>query len=183
MKKRSILTVIIAGIVAVGLVGCGNGGSSSSNDDKVIKVGVSPVPHEEIMEVAKPLLEEKGYTVEIVEFTDYVLPNTSLENGEIDANYFQHIAYLNSFNEDNGTHLTYTAGSNTSRQMPMKRAASSAGKTTAKRPSSESRRTTASRRSPKGSRTAWRAVVRPASGQVSEPTKNGGLETTRSNRS
>ncbi|MDU4326336.1 MetQ/NlpA family ABC transporter substrate-binding protein [uncultured Clostridium sp.] len=109
MKKRSILTVIIAGIVAVGLVGCGNSGSSSSNDDKVIKVGVSPVPHEEIMEVAKPLLEEKGYTVEIVEFTDYVLPNTSLENGEIDANYFQHIAYLNSFNEDNGTHLTYTA--------------------------------------------------------------------------
>ena len=63
----------------------------------------------------------------------------------------------------------------------MKRAASSAGKTTAKCPSSESRRTTASRRSPKGSRTAWRAVVRPASGQVSESTKNGGLETTRSN--
>ena len=70
---------------------------------------LSPVPHEEIMEVAKPLLEEKGYTVEIVEFTDYVLPNTALEEGEIDANYFQHIAYLNSFNEDNGYDLTYTA--------------------------------------------------------------------------
>ena len=114
MKKRSILTAIIAGIVSIGLIGCGNSegssnDSSSNGDDKVIKVGVSPVPHEEIREVAKPLLEAKGYTVEIVEFTDYVLPNTALESGEIDANYFQHIAYLNSFNADNGTHLTYTA--------------------------------------------------------------------------
>ena len=114
MKKRSILTAIIAGIVSIGLIGCGNSAgssndSSSNGADKVIKVGVSPVPHEEIMEVAKPLLEAKGYTVEIVEFTDYVLPNTALESGEIDANYFQHIAYLNSFNADNGTHLTYTA--------------------------------------------------------------------------
>lgn len=114
MKKRSILTAIIAGIVSIGLIGCGNSegssnDSSSNGDDKVIKVGVSPVPHEEIMEVAKPLLEAKGYTVEIVEFTDYVLPNTALESGEIDANYFQHIAYLNSFNADNGTNLTYTA--------------------------------------------------------------------------
>ena len=108
MKKRSILTAIVAGILSIGLIGCG-GSNSSNGDDKVIKVGVSPVPHEEIMEVAKPLLEAKGYKVEIVEFTDYVLPNTSLENGELDANYFQHIAYLNSFNADNGTHLTYTA--------------------------------------------------------------------------
>ena len=114
MKKRSSLTAIIAGIVSIGIIGCGtragsSNDSSSNGDDKVIKVGVSPVPHEEIMEVAKPLLEAKGYTVEIVEFTDYVLPNTALESGEIDANYFQHIAYLNSFNADNGTHLTYTA--------------------------------------------------------------------------
>lgn len=108
MKKRSILTAIVAGILSIGLIGCG-GSNSSNGDDKVIKVGVSPVPHEEIMKVAKPLLEAKGYKVEIVEFTDYVLPNTSLENGELDANYFQHIAYLNSFNADNGTHLTYTA--------------------------------------------------------------------------
>lgn len=109
MKKRSILTGIIAGVLALGLVGCGGGNASSSSDDKTIKIGVSPVPHMEIVEVAVPLLEEKGYTVEVIEFTDYVLPNTSLESGELDANYFQHIAYLNSFNEDKGTHLTYTA--------------------------------------------------------------------------
>lgn len=72
MKKRSILTAIVAGILSIGLIGCG-GSNSSNGDDKVIKVGVSPVPHEEIMEVAKPLLEAKGYKVEIVEFTDYVL--------------------------------------------------------------------------------------------------------------
>lgn len=106
MKRRDILKAVIVGVLSIGLIGCGN---NSSKDDKVIKIGVSPVPHEEIMEIAKPLLEEKGYTVEIVEFNDYVLPNTSLEEGEIDANYFQHIAYLNSFNEDNGTHITYTA--------------------------------------------------------------------------
>ena len=101
MKKRSILTAIVAGILSIGLIGCG-GSNSSNGDDTVIKVGVSPVPHEEIMEVAKPLLEAKGYKVEIVEFTDYVLPNTSLAEGDLDAN-------LNSFNADNGTHLTYTA--------------------------------------------------------------------------
>ena len=103
MKKRSILTAIIAGIVSIGLIGCGNSAgssndSSSNGDDKVIKVGVSPVPHEEIMEVAKPLLEAKGYTVEIVEFTDYVLPNTSLAEGDLDANFFQHIPYLEEMN-------------------------------------------------------------------------------------
>ena len=86
MKKRSILTAIVAGILSIGLIGCG-GSNSSNGDDKVIKVSITS-SHEEIMEVAKPLLEAKGYKVEIVEFTDYVLPNTSLENGELDAKSF-----------------------------------------------------------------------------------------------
>ena len=106
MKRRDILKAVIVGVLSIGLIGCGN---NSSKDDKVIKIGVSPVPHEEIMEIAKPLLEEKGYTVEIVEFNDYVLPNTSLEEGEIDANYFQHIAYLNSFNEFSANNLLIAA--------------------------------------------------------------------------
>lgn len=113
MKKRSILSIVLAGVLAIGLVGCGSNGATSggnnSSEDKTIKIGVSPEPHASIMEVAKPLLEAKGYTVEIVEFNDYVLPNTAVEEGELDANYFQHIAYLNSFNEEHGTHLTYTA--------------------------------------------------------------------------
>lgn len=118
--KKKILAGILAGVLSLGLIGCGSDGDTSNKgndstvesnleDDKVIKVGVSPEPHASIMEVAKPLLEEKGYTVEIIEFNDYVLPNTAVEEGELDANYFQHIAYLNSFNEEKGTHLTYTA--------------------------------------------------------------------------
>ena len=70
-----------------------------------IKIGASPTPHAVILEKAKELLAEQGITLDIVEFNDYVIPNTSLEEGELDANYFQHIAYLNSFNEEHGTHL------------------------------------------------------------------------------
>lgn len=107
MKRKSILSLVLSGVLALGLIGCG--AKTGSGDDKTIKIGVSPEPHKAIVEVAKPLLEAKGYTVEIVEFTDYVQPNTAVEEGELDANYFQHIAYLNSFNADKGTHLTYTA--------------------------------------------------------------------------
>lgn len=109
MKRKSILSLVLTGALAVSLIGCGGNNSSSSSDDKTIKIGVSPVPHKEIVEQAREELEGKGYTVEIIEFDDYVLPNTSLEEGELDANYFQHIAYLNTFNEEKGTNLTYTA--------------------------------------------------------------------------
>ena len=81
-----------------------------ADEVKTIKVGASPSPHAEILEVAKPLLEEKGYKLEIVEFQDYVMPNTALENGELDANYFQHIPYLNNFNAEQGTHLVAAFG-------------------------------------------------------------------------
>ena len=112
--KKKILAGILAGVLSLGLIGCGSNGATSnegsnSSDDKIIKIGVSPEPHASIVEVAKPLLEEKGYTVEIVEFNDYVLPNTAVEEGELDANYFQTIAYLESFNDEKDTHLTYTA--------------------------------------------------------------------------
>ena len=81
-----------------------------ADEVKTIKVGASPSPHAEILEVAKPLLEEKGYKLEIIEFQDYVMPNTALENGELDANYFQHIPYLNNFNAEQGTHLVAAFG-------------------------------------------------------------------------
>lgn len=113
MKKRNILSLVLAGALTLGLVGCGSNGATSSenssNKDKTLTIGVSPEPHASIVEVAKPLLEKKGYKVEVKEFTDYVLPNTALEEGNLDANYFQHIAYLNSFNKEKGTHITYTA--------------------------------------------------------------------------
>lgn len=79
--------------------------AESGSKDKTIKVGATPKPHAEILEIAKPLLEAEGYKLDIVEFDDYVLPNTALEEGEIDANFFQHTTYMNNFNANNGTHM------------------------------------------------------------------------------
>lgn len=81
-----------------------------AEEDKVITVAASPTPHAEILEAAAPLLEEKGYTLEVTEFTDYVQPNLVVDSGEIDANYFQHIPYLEQFNEEQGTHLVNAGG-------------------------------------------------------------------------
>ena len=70
-----------------------------------LKVAASPTPHAEILNVAKEVLAEQGIDLEVVEFSDYVQPNLVTESGEVDANYFQHPPYLDSFNEENGTHL------------------------------------------------------------------------------
>lgn len=70
-----------------------------------IKVGANPAPHAEVLEVVKEILAEQNITLEIVEYTDYIIPNEALESGENDANYFQHITYLNTFNEEHNTHL------------------------------------------------------------------------------
>lgn len=70
-----------------------------------VKVGASVTPHAEILNAVKEDLAAAGYELEVVEFTDYVLPNTALEQGDLDANYFQHTPYLDNFNEENGTHL------------------------------------------------------------------------------
>ena len=89
------------------LAGCGaaKGGSA-----KTITVAASATPHAEILEQAKPLLKEKGYDLEVTIFDDYVQPNNVVESEEFDANYFQHIPYLNEFNEEQGTHLVNAGG-------------------------------------------------------------------------
>ena len=110
--------IALAAVLAFGLTGCGGNSSSSSaasdsgsSEDKVIVVGASPTPHAEILnEVVKPALEEQGWTLEVKELQDYVQPNTLTEAGEIDANYFQHIPYLEDFNAQQGTHLVNVAG-------------------------------------------------------------------------
>lgn len=70
-----------------------------------ISVAASPTPHAEVLAVAKEILAEKGITLKILEFTDYVQPNNVVDSGEVDANYFQHIPYLDDFNAQNGTHI------------------------------------------------------------------------------
>jgi len=102
--RLSVLTIAITVIIA--LTGCTNAGSSDEAiDKKVLKVGATPVPHAELLEQVKPILEEQGIELEIVEFTDYVKPNLSLNDGEIDANFFQHVPYLDGFNADHNLDL------------------------------------------------------------------------------
>ncbi len=103
MKK--IAAVILALTLALSLAACG-----PKADDKTIKVGATPAPHAEILEVVKDALAKEGWTLEIVEFNDYVQPNQSLEDGELDANYFQHVLYMNQFNDEYGTHLVNAGG-------------------------------------------------------------------------
>lgn len=107
--KKKILAIALAGVLVVGaLTGCGSSKSESSEkktDDKKITVAASATPHAEILEEAKTLLKDKGYELEVKVFDDYVQPNNVVESGEFDANYFQHVPYLEQFNEEKGTHL------------------------------------------------------------------------------
>ncbi len=101
MKKT--LSLILALTLAVGLLGLG--GSALAADLPTVVVGASAVPHAEVLEFVREDLAAEGYALEVKIFDDYVLPNTALQDGELDANYFQHTPYLNSFNASNGTDL------------------------------------------------------------------------------
>ena len=125
MKK--LISATLAATLALSLAACGSSASSteaastestaasseaaestaetSELAGTTLKVAASPTPHAEILNVAKNILAEQGITLEVVEFSDYVQPNLVTESGEVDANYFQHTPYLESFNEENGTHL------------------------------------------------------------------------------
>lgn len=105
MKKQTIVSVVAAALALSALTGCGG-----KKDDGVITVAASATPHAEILEQVKPILAEQGYTLEVTVFNDYVQPNQVVESGEYDANYFQHIPYLDSFNEEQGTHLVNAGG-------------------------------------------------------------------------
>ena len=132
MKK--LVSLLLTGALSFGLLaGCGGGNSGSANtpagnsetpsgnsetpaventaslEGTTIKVGATPAPHAEILEVAKGILAEQGITLEIVEFNDYIQPNLAVESGELDANLFQHITYMNEFNVSDGTHLVSAA--------------------------------------------------------------------------
>lgn len=104
MKK---FTLVLAGFALIlSLSACGKTNSSSDNtDDKIIKIAASATPHSEILEQVKPILEKKGFQLEVKVFNDYVQPNKVVDSGDMDANYFQHITYLNNFNEEQGTKL------------------------------------------------------------------------------
>ena len=102
MKK--IIAIVLALTLALSLAACG-----AKADDKTISVAASPTPHAEILKVAAEVLAKDGWTLNVVEYADYVVPNNVVEDGEMDANYFQHVPYLNTFNAENGTHLVSVA--------------------------------------------------------------------------
>ena len=106
MKK--LIAAALTGALVLGTVGTSV--VFAADDDKTITVAASETPHSEILEAAKPILEEEGYDLEVTVFDDYVQPNEVVESGDFDANYFQHIPYLNSFNEEKGTHLVNAGG-------------------------------------------------------------------------
>lgn len=114
MKK--LLALAMALTLCLGLAACGGDTTDASTDDTAqtgetvtLKVGATPAPHQEILEQVVDNLAEQGITLEIVPYTDYNTPNTAVEEGENDANYFQHITYMNNYNKDNGTHLASVA--------------------------------------------------------------------------
>ncbi len=104
MKK--IISLVLCGLLIFVLGACGQG--ASAGEKKKIVVGVTPFPHKDIINVAKGIVEKKGYEIEIKEFNDYVQPNVALEEGSLDANFFQHIPYLENMNKEKGYKLTST---------------------------------------------------------------------------
>lgn len=115
MKKT--VSILLAAVLTAGLAGCSakqaapaatTGSGTDTKAPKVIKVGASPVPHMEILEVVKPLLEKKGYKLEVTEFTDYVQPNLAVNDGQLDANFFQHVPYLQNMVKEKNLALDYT---------------------------------------------------------------------------
>lgn len=134
--KKKVLAALLAGVLAAGVLsGCGSAAEDTAaeapaaeeteqdveseaseeageaaEEKGTITVAASPTPHAEILEAAKPILAKQGWTLEITEFDDYILPNQVVDSGELDANYFQHIPYLEEFNAQNGTALVNAGG-------------------------------------------------------------------------
>ena len=118
--KKVLTSILVLTLIALMVAGCGSAKNSTSNEQPqsqdsaevkpiTLKVGASPVPHAEILNAVKPILEAEGIALDIVEFADYNQPNLRLADKDLDANYFQHIPYLESFSNDHKLDLTYTA--------------------------------------------------------------------------
>lgn len=106
MKFKLFASVCVAAGLAFGLAGCGDDNAPKSGDAKTLTVGASPVPHADILNLIAPQLQKEGITLKVIEFSDYIQPNLSLNDKELDANFFQHKPYLDSFSKDRGLKLT-----------------------------------------------------------------------------
>lgn len=106
MNKKKLLSLVLGLSLTLSLAACGE----KPADTTVLKVAASSTPHAEILAVVKDTLAEQGIDLQVTEYTDYVIPNTAVEEGAEDANYFQHVPYMEDFNTKNGTHLANAGG-------------------------------------------------------------------------
>jgi len=100
MKK--FYSAVLTAVLSLGMVGVVAGSASAGTK---LRIGASPTPHAEILQVANEVLKPQGYEIQVVEYSDYVQPNMALESKELDANFFQHKTYLDDFNKEKGTSL------------------------------------------------------------------------------
>lgn len=118
--NKKLLALLLALSLSLSLTACGGDGGANTTDDDTssdadaaetvtLTVAASPTPHAEILKQCVPILKEQGIDLVVNEYSDYVIPNTAVEDGEEDANYFQHIPYLDDFNATRGTHLVNVA--------------------------------------------------------------------------
>ncbi len=110
MKKSLFVAAILLSVSAVFAGGAKEEKSAQAQGPVTLKVGATPEPHAALLNLVVDDLAKEGVNLQVVEFTDYVTPNEALENGELDANYFQHIPYLESFNKERGYHLVNAGG-------------------------------------------------------------------------
>lgn len=122
LMKRKLLALTLALGLTASLAACGNSGSGSAGsasasasgsapaETVTLKVAASATPHAEILNAVKDILAQQGIDLQVTEYGDYVVPNTAVEEGSEDANYFQHVPYLDNFNAENGTHLVNAGG-------------------------------------------------------------------------
>ncbi|MEG6585275.1 MetQ/NlpA family ABC transporter substrate-binding protein [Dendrosporobacter sp. 1207_IL3150] len=107
--KRITLVIITILALTLALVGCGSNTPAAPTGKAVVKIGATPVPHAEILQVVKPILEKDGVDLQVVEMTDYVRPNMAVAEKELDANFFQHTPYLNKFASERNLQLANVA--------------------------------------------------------------------------
>ena len=110
--KKKIVFVLVLTLALAAFAGCGGGSAPAPSGEEnggealtPLVVGATPVPHAEVLEFVQGAMAELGYDLQIVQFTDYVQPNLATDSGELDANYFQHVPYMETFNANNGTNL------------------------------------------------------------------------------
>lgn len=107
MKKKFL---IVALVLILSTVSAFAGGAKEEVNNNVIRIGATPEPHAVMLNLVKDELKAQGYDLKIIEFTDYVTPNEALASGEIDANFFQHLPYLESYNSEHNAHLISAGG-------------------------------------------------------------------------